>query len=59
MTDKEMCLIFAKNLTNIMSDKKIKQADIVRGLHISKGTVSGWCAGVNVPRTGMLNRLTQ
>lgn len=59
MTDKEMCTIFAKNLANIMSDKGIKQADIVRELHVGKATVSGWCAGLNIPRTDALSKLTQ
>lgn len=59
MTDKEMCAIFAKNLTDIMSDKSIRQADIVRELNVAKGTVSGWCAGTNIPRTDTLSRLTQ
>lgn len=59
MTDKEMCALFAKNLTNIMRDKSIKQADIVRELHVSKGSVSGWCAGLNIPRTDTLSKLIQ
>ena len=59
MTDKEMCAIFAKNLTDIMSDRLIRQADIVRELKVAKGTVSGWCSGSNIPRTDTLSRLTQ
>lgn len=57
--DKEMCNIFAKNLNDIMLDKGIKQADIVRELHVAKATVSGWCAGLNIPRTDALSRLTK
>ena len=57
MTDKEMCAVFSKNLTNIMRDKGIKQADIVRSLHVAKATVSGWCSGLNIPRTDALSKL--
>lgn len=59
MTDREMCAVFSKNLTNIMRDRKIKQADIVRTLHVAKATVSGWCSGLNIPRTDALGKLVQ
>lgn len=59
MTEQEMCAIFGKNLTNIMNEKGIKQADIVRGLGVAKATVSGWCSGLNIPRTDALSRLIQ
>jgi len=59
MTDRELCAVFAKNLTDIMHDKGIKQADIVRQLHVAKATVSGWCSGLNIPRTDALSKLLQ
>lgn len=59
MSGKEICNIFAKNLNDIMLDKGIKQSDIVRELHVAKATVSGWCSGLNIPRTDALSRLTK
>ena len=59
MSDKDLCAIFAKNLTNIMTEKSIKQIDIVNRLHVAKGTVSAWCSGQNIPRTDALSELLQ
>lgn len=54
-----MCVVFAKNLNRMMLEKSIKQIDIVKQLHVAKGTVSAWCAGQNIPRTDKLSELLQ
>lgn len=59
MTEREMCVVFANNLNRIMAEKSIKQIDIVKRLHVAKGTVSAWCAGQNIPRTDKLSELLQ
>lgn len=58
MTEQEMCHIFSTNLNSLLERKGLKQADIVRALSVSKGTVSGWCSGTNIPRTDTLSALT-
>lgn len=57
MTDKDVCRVFADNLNRIMIERNLKQADIVRALSVGKSTVSGWCKGLNVPRTPALSKL--
>lgn len=57
MIENGLSNIFATNLLNVMNAKSIKQIDIVNNIHVAKGTVSGWCAGVGVPRTNVLARL--
>lgn len=54
-----MCVIFAKNLNQVMAERAIKQIDIVKQLHVAKGTVSAWCTGQNIPRTDKLSELLQ
>lgn len=49
--------IFAKNLTQIMSVRDIKQADIVSLLGVSKSTVSSWCNGDKIPRMDRVQKL--
>lgn len=57
MNEREICIIFAKNLSRIISEKNITQTDIAKALGIAKSTVSEWCSGKNVPRTKALNKL--
>lgn len=57
MTEQELSALFAHNLNRMMSERGLKQADIIRSLGVGKATVSDWCSGVNVPRTPMFSAL--
>lgn len=57
MQDRELSALFAHNLTRIMDEKGLRQADIAKGLGVGRATVSDWCAGANVPRTPMFSAL--
>lgn len=49
--------IFAKNLSFLMEDRGITQADICRELEVSSATASDWCSGKKFPRIDKLQRL--
>lgn len=57
MDEQNIREIFARNLTRLIAEKGTTQTDLAKSLSIAKSTVSEWCAGNNVPRTKMLNRL--
>ena len=57
MSDYEVSQVFADNLKRLLSERGLKQQDIVRALGFSKSTVSGWCSGLNIPRTPALSKL--
>jgi len=42
-----------------MTELNLKQADIIRALNVSKGTVSKWVSGVNVPSATVLPDLAK
>lgn len=50
---------FARNLKKILYEKQLLQVDLANRLGITKGTVSGWCNGVSVPRGELMTRLLQ
>ena len=54
MNEKEICEVFAKNLNALMAEHDVKKVDIVSRLNASKGIVSAWCSGDNLPRTKYL-----
>lgn len=57
MDEQNIREIFAKNLSRLIVEKGTTQTELAKSLSIAKSTVSEWCAGNNVPRTKMLNRL--
>lgn len=54
MNEQEIREVFARNLNALMAEHDIKQIDIVARLNVSKGIVSAWCSGDNLPRTKYL-----
>lgn len=48
---------FQKNIRNLMSKKRINQADIANALGISKATVARWCNGEMFPHGETLLKL--
>lgn len=49
--------IFAKNLSNIMSQHNISQIDLVNDLKLNKSTVSTWINGTKMPRMNKIEML--
>ena len=49
--------IFADNLLRLMKAQREKQVDIARLLGVSKSTVSGYCAGTQMPRMDKIETL--
>lgn len=48
---------FSDNLKTVMKKRGLKQVHIVTALGVSKGSVSGWCKGNNLPSAKMLYKL--
>ncbi|WP_434533980.1 XRE family transcriptional regulator [Acinetobacter rudis] len=42
-----------------MKELNLRQADLIRALNVSKGTVSKWVAGVNTPNASVLPKLAK
>jgi transcriptional regulator with XRE-family HTH domain len=56
-TNADYAKIFGKNLSNIIYEKRITQAEIARVLQIPKGTVYNWTNGLRIPRPANMNKL--
>ena len=59
MSEKEVSRIFANNLRGLMSIHNINQKELAQKLGASESSVSNWLNGINVPRTGVLQKLTE
>lgn len=56
-TNADYAKIFGNNLSNIIYEKRITQAEIARVLQIPKGTVYNWTNGLRIPRPANMNKL--
>lgn len=59
MSEKEVSRIFADNLRHFMDQHDIKQNELAKRLGVSESSVSNWLNRINVPRTGVLQKLTE
>lgn len=57
MQSNEICAMFSKNLSRLMTERDMKQSDVASILGVSKAQVSDWCAGKNLPRTNYLSAM--
>ena len=59
MTDQEISRVFSSNLRRLMARDGINQRELAKRVGASESSVSYWMNGVNVPRTGILQKLTE
>lgn len=50
MSDYETKKIFSKNLSRILSEKGVTQAELASLMGVAASSVSGWCTGEKMPR---------
>lgn len=59
LDENEAAKAFAYNLIRLMKRDSITQKELAERVGAGVGTVNNWVHGVNVPRTGMVNKLTR
>ena len=57
MSNEEYKLIFAENLKRLMELHRVKTADLVSLLNVSKQAVSSWLNGEKIPRMDKIEKL--
>lgn len=51
--------VFSENLTRLLEARDISQSELARRIDVSSQSVSGWCLGNFMPRTGVIQRMCQ
>ena len=59
MSEKEFREIFGKRLNEMLQEREKTQGDLARYLNVSKGAVSTWCLGKNVPRPEKIDMICE
>lgn len=59
MSEQEVSRVFAINLRHYMTSNHINQKELAAKLGVSESSVSNWLHTINVPRTGVLQKLTE
>lgn len=57
--EQKMRQTFARNLTAIMKQRNIKTSELAHELHISRQSVHKWVHGLSLPRSGMLQKISE
>lgn len=57
MSEQEFNRIFAQNLSNYLSLKRMTQAELADLMQVSTATVSNWCKGIKLPRMDKVDRI--
>ena len=57
MSDHEMYIKFARNLTRLIERRGITQADVAAYMEVTEAAVSTWCNGKKMPRFSKLDKL--
>ena len=59
MSEQELNLIFANNLTKLLDRRGLSQVDVANALNVSESAVSLWCSGKTTPRMSKVDKLCE
>ncbi len=59
MSTREICAIFSANLQRYMAENKMTQRELAAKLGAGVATVNDWATGKRIPRSPMLQKLTE
>ena len=59
MSETEVCHVFAINLRRYMTIHNMNGRELAKQLGVGESSVSNWLHEINVPRTGVLQKLTE
>lgn len=57
MEEKDVRVIFARNLNNMMRDNNVSRAEVAKVTGASISAVGTWCTGVKIPRMDKVEKL--
>lgn len=57
MSEKELNLIIAKNISKYLEIQSKTQTDLAEYIGVSQATVSNWCKGVKMPRMSKIDMI--
>lgn len=59
MEEKDVKVIFARNLNNLMRDNNVSRAEVAKVTGASISAVGTWCTGVKIPRMDKVEKLAK
>jgi len=59
MSDHEICAIFSANLRRFLEENKMTQRELAAKIGAGNATVNDWVKGRRIPRSPMLQKLTE
>ena len=57
MTDEKQKLLFSSNLSRLIEDRNLKQAEIAEYIGVSPQTFNTWVKGIAFPRMGKVQKI--
>lgn len=57
MTDKKQKLLFSSNLSRLIEERNLKQAEIAEYIGVSPQTFNTWVKGIAFPRMGKVQKI--
>ena len=57
MSEKELNLIIAKNISKYLEIQSKTQTDLAEYIGVSQATVSNWCKGIKMPRMSKIDMI--
>ena len=59
MSEQELNLIIAQNITDYMQKRNLTQQDVADAVGVTQATVSNWCLGIKSPRMNKIDKLCE
>ena len=59
MSEDDLKKVFSRNLNRFLAERDLQASDLSNDLKIAPSTISNWCTGLKMPRTGSIDRLAK